>query len=244
VVLFGGQTHALIPLFAIGVFLCFTLSQAGMVRHWQRHRGHGWRTKLAINGLGALTTAVVTVIVAASKLREGAWVVLLLIPLLAFAFAAVHAHYAEEAAELALDHLPPPPPPPSHNLLIPVARLDRAVSETVSYARSIGGPIRAVHVVIDPDEAEALRRAWQRWGVDVPLVLLPSPYRTLLEPLLHEIRRAQRETGGPVTVLLPQVVPRRWWQEGLHNQTALSLQVALRTTPNIVVATLPIQLER
>jgi hypothetical protein len=192
---------------------------------------------------GCVWTAIVTAIVITTKFLEGAWIVLCLIPLLVWGFSRIHAHYLEEAKELQVDR-PPPPSATSHNLLIPVARLDRAVSATVGYALSIGGPVRALHVVVDEDEAEDLRKAWDAWGVDVPLALLPSPYRTIVGPLLHEIKRAHMEAGGRLTVLLPEVVPRHLWQEALHNQTALALQLALRSVPNVVVTTLPVQLER
>jgi amino acid transporter len=243
VVIFGGSTNALIPLYAIGVFLCFTLSQSGMVRHWQRLAGPGWRAKQTINGLGAITTAVVTAIVITTKFTQGAWIVLVLIALLVWAFNRIHGHYVEEAKELEVDH-PPPPTAAPHHVLIPVARLDRAVSATVGYGLSIGGPVRALHVVVDEGKAEELRKAWEEWGGDVPLVMLSSPYRSILGPLLHEIRRSHWAAGGTVTVLLPEVVPRHLWQEALHNQTALELQLALRVTPDVVVTTLPVRLER
>jgi amino acid transporter len=229
VIIFGGSTHALIPLFAIGVFMCFTLSQTGMVRHWQRLRGPGWQAKLAVNAAGAVTTGVVSLVVVTTKFAEGAW---------------IHGHYADEAEEMDVAHPPPPPPPTPHNLLVPVARLDRAVAATVGYALSIGGPVWAVHVVTDEAHADSLRASWAVWDVDVPLVLLPSPYGTLVGPLLHEIRRIHKQAGGRVTVLLPEVVPRYWWQEGLHNQTVLTLQLALRGAPDVVVTTVPVQLER
>jgi amino acid transporter len=246
VVLFGGQTHALIPLFAVGVFLCFTLSQAGMVRHWQRVRGQGWQAKLAINALGAATTGVVTLIVVGTKLLEGAWIVVVVIPLLVMGFAAIHGHYAEEARELAFDpRATPPPSPGAHELLVPVAKLDRAAAETIGYALSLGGPVQALHVVVDKAAATELRRRWGEWGVDAPLVMLDSPYREVVRPLVHYVRRrCAQAAGGRVTVLLPEVVPRRWWQEGLHNQTAISLGLALRHTPNVVVTTLAVLLER
>jgi amino acid transporter len=243
VVIFRGETHALIPLFAVGVFLCFTLSQSGMVRHWQRERGPGWRSKLAINGIGALTTAVVTLIVVSSKFLEGAWIVVVLIALLLWMFTAIHGHYAEQARELAEGN-PPKPTPEPHTILLPVAKLDRSVSETVAYGLSLGVPIRALHVVIDEDAAQKLRHDWDDWGVEVPLKLLPSPYRTLIGPLMHEIHRTRREMGGRVTVLVPEVVPRRWWQEALHNQTVITLQLVLRREPHIVVTTLPVQLRK
>jgi hypothetical protein len=243
VIAFGGSTHALIPLFAIGVFLCFTLSQAGMVRHWLRLQDPGWQLRLLVNALGAVTTAVVTAIVVGTKFLEGAWIVALLIPLLVWGFNRIHAHYEDEAAELEVDH-PPTPTPVTHITLVPVARVDRAVAETIGYAMSIGGPVRALHVVVDDDAAEQLRKAWAAWGVDLPLIMLQSPYRTLIEPLLHEIRRAHHETGGRVTVVLPEVVPSHFWQQALHNQTALTLELLLRTNPHVVVTTVPVRLER
>lgn len=243
VIAFRGETHALIPLFAVGVFLCFTLSQAGMVLHWQRLRGHGWRGKQLINGIGAIATAIVTLIVVSTKFVEGAWIVVMLIPLLVGGFMAIHAHYAEESRELDEGN-PPKPTPQPHNVLIPVAKLDRAVSGTVAYGMSMGAPIRALHVVIDEDAAQMLRKSWEAWGVDVPLVMLPSPYRTLVGPLLHEIHHTHGQAGGQVTVLLSEVVPRHWWQEALHNQTVLTLQLALRGKPNVVVTTVAVRLER
>jgi amino acid transporter len=241
VVVFGGQTHALIPLFAVGVFLCFTLSQSGMVRHWQHERGHAWRLKLLINGIGAVTTGIVTLIVVSTKFLEGAWIVVVLIGVLVWSFTAIHGHYVEESRELD-EGAPPKPVPEPHTILLPVSKLDKAVSETVAYGLSLGVPMRALHVVIDEDAATKLRGDWEEWGVDVPLSMVPSPYRTLVGPLLHEIHRTHREAGGRVTVLLPEVVPRRWWQEALHNQTVLTVELALRREPNIVVTTLPVQL--
>jgi hypothetical protein len=190
-----------------------------------------------------VTTGIVTLIVVTTKFAEGAWIVLVLIPVLVATFSRIHAHYVDEAEELNVGH-PPPPAATPHNLLIPVARLDRAVAETVGYALSIDGTVRAMHVVTEDDDAEALRTSWAAWGVEVPLVLVPSPYRTLVGPLLHEIRRIHKEAGGRVTVLLPEVVPRHWWQEGLHNQTVLTLQLALRGAPGVVVTTVPVRLER
>jgi amino acid transporter len=246
VIAFGGVTHALIPLFAIGVFLCFTLSQAGMVRHWQRVRGDGWQLKLAINAIGAVTTGIVTLIVVSTKFLEGAWIVVVIIPLLVMGFSAIHAHYDEEARELAFDpRHSPPPQSTDHELVVPVAKLNLAVAETIGYALSLGGSVQAVHVVVDPEVGKQLQQQWQEWGVDVPLELLESPYREVVRPLLHYIKvRCLAAEGGRVTVLLPEVVPRRWWQEGLHNQVVISLELALRYTPNVVVTTLGVLLKR
>jgi amino acid transporter len=245
VVAFRGETHALIPLFAVGVFLCFTLSQFGMVRHWRRLQGHAWRTKLAVNGVGAVTTGIVTLIVVSTKFLEGAWLVVVLIPLLVAGFLKIHGHYAEEVRELDEGSPPKPVPGPEpHQVLMPVAKLNRVVSETVAYGLSLGLPMRALHVVIDEGEAEELRKAWRAWGVDVPLVMVPSPYRTLVGPLLHEIHRVHKQSGGRVTVLLPEVVPGRWWQEALHNQTVITLELALRGHDDVVVTKLSVRLYR
>jgi amino acid transporter len=242
---FGGSTHALIPLFAVGVFCCFTLSQAGMVRHWQRTQGPGWRAKLAVNAVGAVVTGVVTVIVVTTKFAQGAWLVLVLVPLLAVTFMAIHAHYQRARQELTLDGPPPRPRRESQRILVPVNRLNRAVAETLAYALSISDEVRAVHVAVDPDQAKALEDAWQRWGVQVPLQLVPSPFREVTSKLVHVIERVQAEQPRrDLTVMLPEVIPHRWWEEVLHNQTAFALELALRYHSGIVVTTVPVRLRR
>jgi amino acid transporter len=242
---FGGSTHALIPLFAVGVFCCFTLSQAGMVRHWQRVQGPGWRAKLAVNAVGAVVTGVVTVVVVTTKFAQGAWLVLVLVPLLAVTFMAIHAHYQRARQELTLDGPPPRPRREPQRILVPVNRLNRAVAETLAYALSISDEVRAVHVVVDPDEAKALEDAWQRWGVQVPLQLVPSPFREVTSTLVHVIERVQAEQPRrDLTVMLPEVIPHRWWEEVLHNQTAFALELALRYHSGIVVTTVPVRLRR
>jgi amino acid transporter len=244
VVVFGGSTHALIPLFAVGVFCCFTLSQAGMVRHWQRVQGPGWRGKLAVNAVGALVTGVVTVVVVVTKFAQGAWLVLLLVPLLAAAFRAIHAHYQRARQELTLGP-PPRPQRESQRILVPVNRLNRAVAETLEYALSISDEVSAVHVAVDPDQAKALEAAWQRWGVQVPLQIVPSPFREVTSKLVHVIERVQAEQPRrDLTVMLPEVIPHRWWEELLHNQTAFALELALRYHSGIVVTTVPVRLRR
>jgi amino acid transporter len=244
VVVFGGSTHALIPLFAVGVFCCFTLSQAGMVRHWQRTQGPGWHAKLAVNVVGAVVTGVVTVIVVVTKFAQGAWVVLVLVPLLAVAFKAIHAHYQRAQQELTLGP-PPRPRRESQRILVPVNRLNRAVAETLHYALSISDEVSAVHVAVDAEEAKALDEAWQRWGVQVPLQIVPSPFREVTSKLVHVIERVQAEQPRrDLTVMLPEVIPHRWWEEPLHNQTAFALELALRYHSGIVVTTVPIRLRR
>jgi amino acid transporter len=230
IVLFRGDTHALIPLFAVGVFLAFTLSQAGMVVHWVRERGLGWRWKALVNGLGMVATAVALLIVGTSKFLAGAWIVLLLIPLLAAAFRTVQRHYGEVARELTMSGLPPSLKPlPSPRVVLPVSGIHRGVIESLRFARSISDRVTAVYVEITPGASERIRSEWEEWGQDVPLVVVPSPYRSIIGPLLEFLDQTDREhnDGQLATVIMPQFVPARWWQNALHNQTAWLLRLAL-----------------
>jgi hypothetical protein len=240
VVVFGGSTHALIPLFAVGVFLCFTLSQAGMVVHWLREQRPGWRHKLAINGVGGLTTAAVTLVVVATKFREGAWMVVVLVPLLVVLFVRIRAAYERERTRLAA-YGPPRPHRAHDEVLVAIARLDRAVAETVEYALSLGIPVRAVHVAVDEEEAARLREQWREWRTDVPMEVLPSPYREVVEPLVRYVReRCDQRPDRYVTVLVPEVVPSRWWHEPLHNQAAIAIELAFRGSRHVIVGRVPV----
>lgn len=230
VVGFGGDTHALIPLFAVGVFVAFTLSQAGMVVHWVRLRGSGWLLKALINGAGAVATTVTLVVVAVSKFLEGAWLVLVLIPLAVWMFHTVKAHYREVAAELTLRGMvPDPTSPPAPRIVLPVSGMHRGVYQALRYARSISNNVTAVYVEIEPGDAERLREQWAIWGQGVPLAVVPSPYRSIVGPLLEYLDRTDREhnDGQLASVILPEFVPARWWQNLLHNQTAWLLKLAL-----------------
>jgi amino acid transporter len=230
IVVFGGDSHALIPLFAVGVFLAFTLSQAGMVAHWVRARGTNWRVKALINGFGALVTAATFLIVAYSKFREGAWIVLLLIPGLALAFRTISRHYREVGKELTLRGLPPSLRPlPRPRVVIPISGVHRGVIEAVRYAESITDDIRAVYVETDGAATQKVRDEWKTWGFEAPLVVVPSPYRSIIGPLLDFIdsEDARHNDGQLATIVLPEFVPARWWQVLLHNQTAFLLKLAL-----------------
>jgi len=245
VVAFKGSTHALIPLFAVGVFLCFTLSQAGMVRHWQRVRGPGWRVKLAVNSVGALATGLATVVVVVVKFADGAWLVALLVPFLVLNFVAIHAHYQRAAEELATLGPSPSTRDVRHRTIIPVHKLNRATADTVRYALSASSSATAVHVAVDDDRSRELQAAWRAWCPGVPLRTVPSPYREVIEPLLGFIERFQaEEPRQPLTVMVPEVIPHHWWEEPLHNQTALALELALRYRDGIVVTTVPVRLRR
>ncbi|HKF77295.1 MAG TPA: amino acid permease, partial [Candidatus Dormibacteraeota bacterium] len=240
ILLFNGSTHALIPLFAVGVFLCFTLSQSGMVSHWLRTRDRGWRYKLVVNSVGAVTTAGVTVVVVVTKFAQGAWLVVLLVPALVLLFLAVKRTYSREISELS-SYGPSVSEPLTHEMVVPVARMDRAVAEAISYALSVGSRVTAVHVSTDAEATRELQEEWKRWGTPVPLEIIDSPYREVIGPLSDFVRaQAAGKPAHQVTVVMPEVVARHWWQEILHNQTNLQLQLALRGVPGVVLTTVSV----
>jgi hypothetical protein len=228
----------------IGVFISFTLSQTGMVIHWRRLREPGWRSSAAVNGLGAAATAIVLVIVAATKAREGAWIIIALIPVLVAVFKATRRHYDHVASQLSLKGWTGEAPQHS-TVLVPIGGVHRAVLQATAYARSLSTDVRALFVDTDPASTERVRQDWQRWGCGTRLEILPSPYRSLMEPLLEYIDDLQAaHPDDYVTVILPEFVPRRWWQHLLHNQRALLIKGALLFRPRVVVTSVPFHLER
>ena len=246
VVLFRGDTHALLPLYAIGVFTSFTLSQSGMVVRWVRRRDPGWRYRIWVNGVGAIVTFVVLMTLTVTKFTDGAWIVVLVTPLLVLTFVAMHRHYHEVAQELSLEGLEGPPQF-QHTVLVLVGDVHRGVVRAVQYARTLApsATVRAVYVETDPARTGRLEEKWSRWGLGVPLVVLTSPYRSFLRPLLDYIDHIQaRGDDQMVTIVLPEFLPRRWWQHVLHNQTALLVKGALLFRRNIVVADVPYLLKR
>jgi hypothetical protein len=241
-VIFEGDTHALIPLYMIGVFVSFTLSQSGMVRHWSSLREPGWRANAFINGFGAIVTGVVLVIVAVTKAHEGAWIILLMIPTLVVVFTVTRRHYDSVAADLTLRDWQLPATG-GHVVIVPVGGLQRAVVQALRYARGLSDDVRAAYVELDAGATASLRREWDTWGQGVTLVTLPSPYRSLLEPLLEYVEQVQREDPSAyVTIVLPEFVPQRLWHHLLHNQHALLLKGALLFKPNLVVTSVPFHL--
>ena len=243
-VAFAGDTHSLIPLYMIGVFVSFTLSQAGMVRRWRKQRGDRWRTSAAINGFGAIVTGAVLLIVATTKAFEGAWIVIVLIPLLVALFVITRRHYDDVAAELTLCGWQPEAIA-HHTVLVPVGGIQRAVVHALRYGRTLSRDVRAVYVDIDPASTAALQRQWGQWSHGVELVVLESPFRSLMEPLLEYVERVQADhPGGYITVILPEFVPRRIWHHLLHNQHALLIKGALLFKPNIIVTSVPFHLGR
>jgi len=247
---FQASVTRLIPLYAIGVFLSFTLSQAGMTLRWMRmgrslaQPPNGWRWKMALNGLGAVLTAVVTMVFAVTKFQEGAWVVLLVLPAFVLVFLAIRAHYRQTAEQLSLQHYGAPPQSGRHRVILPISNVHRGTMEALRYARALSHDVTAVHVSLDSDEAERLRAKWDLWGDGVRLVVLDSPYRLLLEPLLDYITSIadERQPNETLTIVVPQFVPRRSWQNILHAQTALFLRMALLFRRGIVITNVPYQL--
>ena len=230
VVAFGGDTHTLVPLFAVGVFLAFTLSQAGMVVYWWRQRSSGWYLKAVVNGVGALATGVAVAVIGISKFIDGAWITILVIPLLVMAFLRIRTHYREVASQLSMEGIVlPNPTPTSPRVVVPISGVHRGIVDALSYARSISQNVTAVYIELEPDSGERIREKWEAWWPHVPLVILPSPYRSIVGPLLDYLDRTDREhdDGQLATVVLPEFVPARWWQSFLHNQTAWLLKAAL-----------------
>ncbi len=258
IVAFGASVTALLPLYAIGVFLSFTLAQAGMTRRWwkigrlppgQEVRERGsvlrfeprYRVKMAINAFGALSTAVVTLVFAVTKFHEGAWVVLFLIPALVVLFFAIHRHYLDLAARLSLADYGAPPRVPRHRVILPISSVHRGTLSALRYARSLSSDVTAVHVSIDASEAQRIQGQWASWGDGVRLVILESRYRLLLEPLLAYIEEvaAKRQPNETMTIVVPQFVPRRKWHNLLHAQTAIFLRLALLFKQGIVITNVP-----
>ncbi|MCS6329600.1 MAG: APC family permease [Nitrospira sp.] len=245
IVLFKGDTHALIPLYAVGVFLSFTISQAGMVKRWLVKKGPHWEKKLLVNGIGAVTTAIATVIIASTKFTHGAWIVIVLIPLLITFFRAIHSHYKAVSEQVALSRGHRPPMPRRNIVVLPIGGVNRAVIRAVDYARSRSGDIRAVLVDVDPEETARVEIQWAQWGCGVPLTVLPSPYRSVLSSLLDYLEQVlQKDQECWVTVVIPEILPARWWQNILHNQRAFMLKGALLFKDRVILTDVPYHLTR
>lgn len=233
-----GNTQRLVPLFAIGVFIGFTISQAGLVRHWARARPRGWRRRAAVNGFGALLTATATVVFLIAKFTEGAWIVVVLIPLLMVVFHRIHGYYAEVSAELELGSIPPFPDASPTLVVVPIAGVSRLTYEALAAAKSLGGEIVAVNVQLDDNGARKLRADWKAWSPGVPLVVLPSPERHLIAPIVEYVKTQAASRSHRVVVLIPEVEPRKRRHEVLQNQRGLLLAGALRLRTDVVICTL------
>jgi amino acid transporter len=245
VALFGGTTTLLIPLYAVGVFVCFTLSQTGMVRHWLRLRGRGWVRRLAVNGLGAVVTGVVLAIVIYEKFFAGAYLVVILIPVLVAMMLFINRQYRASAAQLAIDpDVVIPPPRREDRIVVPVTGITRAIVQAINVGRSIGPDVRAVIVSGDGEKALRQREEWDRRIEDVPLDIIETDVPMLIEPILEYLdyldRDWPKDKPAPVTfVIVPEFVARHWWERGLYNQSAKRLRAALIGRPHTVVVDMP-----
>ena len=296
VAVFGGDTNRLIPLYAVGVFLSFTLSQSGMVRHWLKERDEAlakkrestreqkgkplfngesnaqqsipdvqleeeeihrsyfvadevtspsnWKKSIVINGIGAVATFIVLCVFITTKFIHGAWIVVVVIPLLVLTFRVIHNHYVKVAKQLSTEGLEQLHEI-KNSVIVPISGIHRGVINALQYAKSIAPDgVKAVYVDFDEDATRKLREKWERWGWGVELVVLPSPYRELTRPLLRYIDRVRRQRGDDfVTVVLPEFVPARWWQQLLHNQSSLLLKGALLFKKGVIVTSVPYHLE-
>ncbi len=262
IIIFKASVTALMPLWAVGVFVSFTLSQLGMARRWWkighmkpgeviqernstlRHES-GYVVKLLINGTGALVTAVVSIIFAATKFREGAWFIVMLIPTMVIFFFAVHKHYQHLAAQLSLSHYGSSHIVRRHRVILLISGVHRGSLAALDYARLLSDDVTCVHVSINPVEAQQIQDKWEIWGQGVRLVILDSPYRLMVEPLLEyiEMIMEQRQPNEIITVVVPQFIPKRTWTNFLHTQTATWLRLALMFKPGIVVTDVPYVVE-
>ena len=296
VIAFGGDTSRLIPLYAVGVFLSFTLSQSGMVRHWLKERAdsrkrreevseefHGrplfngslddsqtlpdaelaaaeartntfvedevtdsshWKKSIVINAVGAVATFIVLCVFIATKFIHGAWIVVVVIPLLVLMFRAIHGHYVGVAKQLSTEGLEELTPI-KHTVIVPISGIHRGVICALQYAKSIAPEhVQAIYVDFDEEATRKLREKWERWGAGVKLVVLPSPYRELTRPLLRYIARLERKHDNDmITVVLPEFVPAKWWQHLLHNQSSLLLKGALLFRQGVIVTSVPYHLK-
>jgi amino acid transporter len=240
--IFAGQTNALIPLYAVGVFICFTLSQAGMVMHWLRSREPGWKRKALLNGVGAIATGIVSIVQVFTKFLDGAWIVVLIIPLIIALLRKIHRHYMQFATEIKFDGHSPIAPL-HHSVVVPVNGITKATAGALVYASAISDEVVAVYVEVDPRATAKMAVDWEMWDIGIPLVVIPSPYRSVLRPLVEYVENLRLVMPGElVTVVVPEIVPKRWWEHLLHNKTAFYIRTAFLFKPNVVVTSVPLLL--
>ncbi|HPC06709.1 MAG TPA: permease, partial [Anaerolineaceae bacterium] len=262
VVLFKASVSSLIPLYAIGVFLSFTLSQTGMAVRWKKsgslqegveiqergsvlRREKGWQHKMVINGIGALVTFTVMIVFAVTKFKDGAWIIILLIPLLVAAFGGIHMHYRGLAKHLSLDNYGSQPYLARNRVIIPIAGVHRGTLEALRYAKTLSDDVTAVHISIDASQAEKVREKWEVWGEGIRLLILESPYRLMVEPLLDYITEIHRQLNPneTITIVVPQFIPKHRWNYLLHTRTADTLRRILLNWPEVVIIEVPYQVD-
>ncbi|BBW98256.1 APC family permease [Geobacillus icigianus] len=245
IVIFHAETHSLIPLYAVGVFLSFTIGQSGLMKKlWNREEGRRIGVLFTV-GMGAVVTGMVTLVTMVAKFAQGAWIVIVAIPLFVWMFIRIHEHYKKLGKQLRLDEREWQRPQKiwKPKVIIPISGVSKVVDQSVQYARSISDDITALSIIFDEKDEQKLRQKWETFYPDIPLTIIYSPYRTILSPLLEYITRTEKEADrAPVTVLLPQFVVKKWWHTFLHNQTAIILRFVLIMKKDVVIATLPYHL--
>lgn len=246
IVIFGANVHRMIPLYAVGVFLSFTLSQASMSLRQRRLKQPRWKFYSAVSGFGATVTGIVAIVIAAAKFTHGAYIVLIMIPTLAFIFHKINQHYMTLAEQLrVVDGRFVVPPPVKSTAIVLVGMIHKGVLPALKYARTLSHDCRALYIEIDPAETSLMLERWEQFGLGVPLVILESPYRSLIQPVVKYLEEAKKERPDHVvTVVLPEFVPKKWWHKALHNQSGIFLKIALMTRRDIVFTNVRYFLEK
>ena len=247
---FDGKVEHLISLYAIGVFLSFTIAQTGLVVYWRREKGSHWHTRAFINGLGAIITGIVVLIITEAKFFYGAWIVLVFIPIMVFIFKKIHSHYADMAEQL---HLPldgpnlfETPVDSKNFVLVAIASPTILVAQTIRYAKTISNNISVLYVATDQDEADRVRKKWNACDTGVPLVTIPSDFRLILQPILDYVSQMVKHKNPDdyITIIIPEFETRKWWHRFLHNQTGWLLRTLLILRDDVIVTTMPFHLKK
>jgi len=250
--IYQGNTDHLISLYAIGVFLSFTIAQTGMIIHWRRVKGPYWILRASINTVGAIVTGIVVLIIGVSKFTHGAWMVLIFIPLMIFIFKKIKGHYNNMAEQL---HLPIEDMNPAfateiqggqNIVIVPISSPTSVIAETLKYAKSIGDDVMAVHIATNEEIGKKVQEKWACWNPGIKLVTIYSPYRLVVQPLIDFIEELSNEKGPNdyITILIPEFETRKWWHRLLHNQTGLILRTLLILKKNVIVSTIPFHLKK
>ncbi len=241
---FQGDTHLLVPLYAVGVFLAFTLSQSGMVLHWLRLKTPGWKLSAFINGIGAIATAVILIVAAVTKFTHGAWIVLLLIPILVALFVTIYRHYSRVADKLRVEPGKLLPNTIKQFALVPIENVNYVSLRALAFARSMKAQIIAVHVNTDAERAQLTKEKMTQYAPDIQLVMLDSPYRQFVRPMLTYVEALHNQNADAfVTIILPEFVPTHFWERALHGSTAQRLRASFETHPNVAVVLVPYSLQ-
>lgn len=250
IVAFQGNVEHLISLYAIGVFLSFTIAQTSLVVKWRRDRGQNWLGRALVNGLGAVVTGIVVIIIAVTKFFYGAWIIIIFIPVMISIFRAVHQHYKNTADQLRItpdEFLEYMSLPTATNLIIvPISGLTQVVAETLRYAKSISGDVIALHIYTDEQEGEKIQKKWDNWNIGVQIAMVYSPYRLIIQPILSFVNQLEmhRCNYDYITIIIPEFETSKWWHRLLHNQTGWILRTLLILRDNVIVTTIPYHLKK